>query len=80
MKPLASSLTLLTTVLLLIGMPSTTNKGLVLVKEDSPLMLIFEEEPTPEDPDIMVKPATFPAKLSKKLADFTLLNSAPSIC
>jgi hypothetical protein len=41
---------LLKTVLLLIGIPSTTNSGLLLEKEASPRMVTLDEEPTPVAP------------------------------
>jgi len=70
-NPLASSLTTFSKVVLLIGIPSTTNRGLVLVKELSPRMVMRVVEPTPVDPPVMVTPATRPARLSKKLALLT---------
>ena len=61
----------LKTVLLLIGTPSTTNSGLLLEKDDSPRMLIRDEDPTPVAPCVMVTPASLPERLSRKFTDLT---------
>ena len=65
---------LLNTVLLFIGIPSTTKSGLLLEKDASPRMVILDDDPTPVAPCDIVTPANFPAKLSKKLTVLTSVN------
>ena len=65
--PDCTSVVRFTTVCLLIGMPSTTNRGELLLKEESPRIVILDKDPTPVGPLMICTPATLPERLLRKL-------------